>query len=239
MIVATSLEEIESPPPSALVAQPWSSLGKIAYEAIIEGILKGALPAGTQISIDGAARQLKMSNTPVREALSRLAAERLVLFSANRGYTVTPQITADEYHQLFEARRTLELASIKSAIIEPAAIDKIASILQRLSATEAAVEYEQYRSFNQADREFHLAFVSMSQNRFLRHAWEQLHFHLHVGRLYAGAGVIDSLEAWTEHEAIFNALKEGTRKELLQRMGDHIKNAELRLRRLVTRDKPT
>jgi DNA-binding GntR family transcriptional regulator len=221
-----ALEEIEP----SLVAQPWSSLGKIAYEAIVEGILKGVLPAGTQISIDGAARQLKMSNTPVREALSRLAAERLVLFSANRGYTVTPQITADEYHQLFEARRTLELASIKSAIIEPSAIDKIASILQRLATTETGVEYRQYRSFNQADREFHLAFVSRSQNRFLRHAWEQLHFHLHVG-------VIDSQEAYTEHEAIFKALKEGNRKELLQRMGDHIKNAESRLRRLVTRDK--
>jgi DNA-binding GntR family transcriptional regulator len=237
MIMSMALEEIESSQQASLIAQPWSSLGKIAYEAIIEGILKGVLPAGTQISIDGAARQLKMSNTPVREALSRLAAERLVLFSANRGYTVTPQITAEEYHQLFEARRTLELASIKSAIIEATAIDKISSILQRLSSTEAAVEYKQYRSFNQADREFHLAFVSMSQNRFLRHAWEQLHFHLHVGRLYAGAGVIDSQEACTEHEAIFNALEEGNRKELLQRMGDHIKNAETRLRRLVTRDK--
>jgi DNA-binding GntR family transcriptional regulator len=233
MIVTMTLEEIDSSQPSALVAQPWSSLGKIAYEAIIEGILKGALPAGTQISIDGAARQLKMSNTPVREALSRLAAERLVLFSANRGYTVTPRITADEYHQLFEARRTLELASIKSAVIEVSAIDKIAAIRHRLATTDAAVEYQQYRSFNEADREFHLAFVSMSQNRFLRHAWEQLHFHLHVGRLYAGAGVIDSAEASTEHEAIFNALKEGNRKELLQRMGDHIKNAETRLRRLV------
>ena len=236
MIVPMALEEIELSQ-APLVAQPWSSLGKIAYEAIVEGILKGVLPAGTQISIDGAARQLKMSNTPVREALSRLAAERLVLFSANRGYTVTPQITADEYHQLFEARRTLELASIKSAIIEPTAIDKIASILQRLATTETGVEYRQYRSFNQADREFHLAFVSGSQNRFLRQAWEQLHFHLHVGRLYAGAGVIDSQEAYTEHEAIFKALKEGNRKELLQRMGDHIKNAESRLRRLVTRDK--
>ena len=86
----------------ALVPQAWSSLGKIAYEAIVEAILTDALPAGAQVSIDGAAKQLKMSNTPVREALSRLAAERLVMFSANRGYTVTPRITTDEYHQLFE-----------------------------------------------------------------------------------------------------------------------------------------
>jgi DNA-binding GntR family transcriptional regulator len=228
-----SLEQLPASQEPSLVAQPWSSLGKIAYEAIIEGIFKGVLPAGTQISIDGAARQLKMSNTPVREALSRLAAERVVLFSANRGYTVTPKISGDEYHQLFEARRTLELASIKSAAMAPASIDKIGALLQRLSSTEGGIEYEQYHGFNQADREFHLAFVSMSQNLFLRHAWEQLHFHLHVGRLYAGAGVIDLQEARTEHQAIFQALKDGNRKELLQRMGDHIKNAETRLGRLV------
>ncbi|MBV9276240.1 MAG: GntR family transcriptional regulator [Verrucomicrobia bacterium] len=235
MIVALTFDPAEPPKEPSLIAPPWSSLGNIAYEAIIEGILTGSLPAGTQISIDGSARQLKMSNTPVREALSRLAAERLVLFSANKGYTVTPRITAEEYHQLFGARRTLELASIKSAIIEPSAIGKIASILHQLSTTEGGAEYEQYRAFNQGDREFHLAFVCMSRNRFLRHAWEQLHFHLHVGRLYAGAGVIDLQEARTEHQSIFEALKEGNRKELLKRISDHISNAESRLGRLVSR----
>jgi DNA-binding GntR family transcriptional regulator len=217
----------------ALVPQPWSSLGKIAYEAIVEAILTDALPAGAQVSIDGAAKQLKMSNTPVREALSRLAAERLVMFSANRGYTVTPRITTDEYHQLFEARRTLELASIRSAVFEPNAIAKIAGILHRLSTSEAGADYKHYHGFNLADREFHLAFVCMSRNRFLRHAWEQLHFHLHVGRLYAGAGVIDLQEARTEHQIIFETLKESNRKQLLKYIGEHIRNAESRLRRLV------
>lgn len=234
-IVPPALDQIEQTREPTLIAHPWSSLGKIAYEAIIEGILTGVLPAGTQISIDGTARQLKVSNTPVREALSRLAAERLVLFSANRGYTVTPRITAEEYHQLFQARRTLELASIRSAVIEPGGITKVATILQRLSTTGAGQEYKHCRAFNQADREFHLAFVSMSQNRFLRQAWEQLHFHLHVGRLYAGAGVIDRQEARVEHEAIFEALKRADRKELLKRIGEHIRNAECRLSRLVPR----
>jgi DNA-binding GntR family transcriptional regulator len=174
----------------------------------------------------------------VREALSRLAAERLVQFSANRGYTVTPRIRAEEYHQLFEARRTLELASIRSAVIEPDAVDRVAAVLHRLSATEAGPEYKHYRAFNHADREFHLALVSMSRNGFLRRAWEQLHFHLHVGRLYAGAGVIDLQEARTEHELIFEALKENNLKELVKRVGDHIRNAESRLRRLVAQRQP-
>jgi DNA-binding GntR family transcriptional regulator len=75
--------------------------------------------------------------------------------------------------------------------------------------------------------------MRMSRNLFLCHAWEQLNFHLHVGRLYAGAGVIDLEEARTEHQKIFEAAQESNRKELLKRMEDHIKNAQSRLRRLV------
>jgi DNA-binding GntR family transcriptional regulator len=235
--MAASLQSLDPPQLAALVPQPWSSLGKVAYEAIVEGILTGVLPAGSQVSIDRAAKQLNMSNTPVREALSRLAAERLVLFSANRGYTVTPQIAAEEYRQLFEARRTLELAAIRSAIIEPGAIAQIDSMLSPLRTIGATPEYKQYRAFNQADREFHWAIVRMSRNLFLRHAWEQLNFHLHVGRLYAGAGVIDLEEARTEHEGIFAAIRESDRKKLLKRVGDHIGNAESRLRQLVHQDK--
>ena len=219
--------------PQGLTAQPWSSLGSIAYEALLEGIFTGVLPAGAQVNIYGLAKQLQMSNTPVREALSRLAAERLVILSANRGYTVARLISAEEYDQLFEARRALELAALKSARVDASGVRRVAAILERLTADDSGPEYRQYRPFSRADREFHSAMVQMSRNGFLRHAWEQLHFHLHVGRLYAGSGVIDHEEACLEHQAIFAALQAGNLKLLVQRVGEHIRNAERRLRALL------
>jgi DNA-binding GntR family transcriptional regulator len=217
-----------------LIAQPWSSLAGIAYEAIVEGIVTGVLPAGSQVSIDGVSRQLKMSNTPVREALSRVAAERLIMLSANRGYTVAPRITEEDYHQLFEARRVLEIAAIKSAIINSKTTARVAKVMDQFLGTDSSPEYKHYRNFNRGDREFHLALVQMSRNRFLCHAWEQLHFHLHVGRLYAGAGIIDHQEACAEHEQIFAALQANDRKNALKRVGEHIEKAEQRLRQLLS-----
>jgi hypothetical protein len=41
--MTVSLDQIEARQEAALVPQPWSSLGKTAYEAIVEGILTGAL----------------------------------------------------------------------------------------------------------------------------------------------------------------------------------------------------
>ncbi len=225
-------ETLVKPLERKLIAPPWSSLAAIAYEAIVEGILTGVLPAGWQISIASVAQQLKMSNTPVREALSRVAAERLITLSANRGYTVAPRISEQDYHQLFEARRILELAAIKSAIINSETTSRVTNVMKRFAGTDSSPEYRHYRDFNRADREFHLALVQMSRNRFLCHAWEQLHFHLQVGRLYAGAGIIDHKEACNEHERIFAALKADDRKKVLKCVGEHIHAAKRRLTQL-------
>ncbi len=230
--ITTMPESLVEPLEPNLIAQPWSSLAGIAYEAIVEGILTGVLPAGSQISIAGLSQQLKMSNTPVREALSRVAAERLITLSANRGYTVAPRITEEDYHQLFEARYVLEVAAIRSAIINTETISRVAFVMKGFLGTDSSPEYKHYRDFNRADREFHLALVQMSRNRFLCRAWEQLHFHLQVGRLYAGAGIIDHKEACNEHEQIFAALKADDRKKVLNCVGEHIRKAERRLAQL-------
>ena len=59
-----------------------------AADAIRESILAGRIPAGARIAELDLARQLSVSRTPIREALSRLAAEGLVELSPNRGARV-------------------------------------------------------------------------------------------------------------------------------------------------------
>jgi DNA-binding GntR family transcriptional regulator len=63
-------------------------------------ILTGELPAGSRITQDEVARRLGVSTTPVREALSRLAAEGFIEGSPNRSFRVnalTPDDTRDVY----------------------------------------------------------------------------------------------------------------------------------------------
>ena len=225
------LEPGSSPP--ALVPPAFSSLASGAYETILQGIMTGALPAGSQLSIDGLAKQLRMSNTPVREALSRLAAERLVTQSANRGYTIAQPVTPEEFHHLFTARTALEVAAAETARLGPDAVSEVAKVMRHFFGAKGSREYRDYRNFNLADRELHLALVRVSRNKFLAHAWAQLHFHLHVGRLYASAGVIDFDEARAEHDAIFRALEAKDRKALTKRIAEHSRRAEQRLSRLL------
>src|SRR3546814_4698611 len=63
---------------------------------------------GERIPIDTVARQLGISQTPIREALSQLEAEKLVYKTTNVGYRASPQMTPEEVHDLYTLRLLIE-----------------------------------------------------------------------------------------------------------------------------------
>ena len=68
--------------------QQYLSLTEIAYNTLLEAIINQDFPPGAPVSIDNLAQQLKMSNTPVREALMRAHGEGLVTQKINHGFVV-------------------------------------------------------------------------------------------------------------------------------------------------------
>src|SRR5690349_1585399 len=98
-----------------LKRQQYLSLTDIAYNTLIEAIINQDFQPGASISIDSLARQLNMSNTPVREALMRAHGERLVNQKTNHGFVVANILTPEEMHQLFEVRHVLEIYALTEA----------------------------------------------------------------------------------------------------------------------------
>lgn len=210
-----------------------TSLAGQAYEAIIEAIFDRQLQPGARLSIDGAARELGMSITPVREALSQIAAQRLVLQESNRGYTVAPLLSEREFHDLFAVRRLLEEHALEVMDLDAEAVESLRRIVSQMPIMENGAHYREYRDFNFADREFHRTIVAMASNDVLLRSWDDLHFHLHVGRLYAGVGLIDLDHALREHSEIVSALQRGDRQAALQALTGHVRGAEARLIHLL------
>ena len=209
------------------------SLPDLAYETIVEAIVDGRLASGNRLSIDHLARELDMSNTPIREALSRVAADRLVSQQPNRGYTVTPMLSETEYHELFDVRHLIEVHALTVGALDSIDHSQLIALNAQMAAASSGPSYREFSSFNKQDRDFHRALVGASSNPFLINAWDNLHFHLHVGRLYAGAGVIDRTEALDEHAAIINALRSGDQRQAVESVSRHIRQAENRLRHLL------
>lgn len=64
-----------------------ASASERAYQRLKHGILSGAIPAGP-LETRALGDRLRMSVTPIREALARLNAERIVRLAPHQGYVV-------------------------------------------------------------------------------------------------------------------------------------------------------
>ena len=93
-----------------LKAVQTQSLVDLAYTQLLEGITSGHFNEQDRIVIDTVAEELGISRIPVREALARLHAQKLLSYERNKGYKVLPK---DDYRVLFQARLVIEPSAIK------------------------------------------------------------------------------------------------------------------------------
>lgn len=91
------------------------TLADEAYTELKSRIMRSELVPGAKLSIDGLAKQLAFSQTPIREALARLESEGLLARRPLSGYTVEPLLSAAEFDDLFEIRMLLEPRAARRA----------------------------------------------------------------------------------------------------------------------------
>src|ERR1041385_3913834 len=84
-----------------------SGLAEEVYRRIRSDIMSLKLPPDTRISIDSLARELGVSQTPIREALSMLEAIGLVTKRHFVGYCSAPQLNRKQLDELYEVRLLL------------------------------------------------------------------------------------------------------------------------------------
>ena len=84
------------------------------YERLKARLLERPLTPGRTLQIGPWAAELRVSSTPVREALTRLAAEGLILFAPKKGFFArTP--TETEIRGLYAANAALVQAAVDHA----------------------------------------------------------------------------------------------------------------------------
>jgi DNA-binding GntR family transcriptional regulator len=85
-----------------------ASLAERAYHALRDRIVTLEMPPGSLIREEELMKQLGMSRTPLREALSRLGREKLVTVMSRRG-TFVSEVNVGDVGQIYEFRRELEV----------------------------------------------------------------------------------------------------------------------------------
>lgn len=135
------------------------------YTEVREDILALRLPPGATIDESSLEARFGVSRTPVREAMIRLAGERLITLLPNRGARVTP-IDIDEFPELFEALELCQRVTIRWAALRRT--DEDVAQMRRLN--QAFVESAQRRdtkAMGDRNREFHEAVARACGNRYV------------------------------------------------------------------------
>jgi len=158
---------------SVLDFAPAQSLTDRAYGEIEEMIITLRLAPGSPISESELSVHLGIGRTPIREALQRLARERLVSIFPRRGIIVT-EINVASQLRLLEVRRELERLIARSAA-RRATDDERDRFRALAAAFEAAAKANDDVTFMRIDRDFNVLCSAASHNEFAAGAMSLMH----------------------------------------------------------------
>ncbi|WP_428248327.1 GntR family transcriptional regulator [Ferrovibrio sp.] len=128
------------------------------YQRLRAEILSCTLAPGANLHEAELAERFAISKSPIRDALMRLEAERLVLVAPRKGYRVAP-ISVSDARDLFGLRMVLEQAAAPDVAANASESDLKTLDRFRSLAAWGGGDFVTY------NREFHCAVVELCSNR--------------------------------------------------------------------------
>lgn len=142
-----------------------ASLSELAYHQVRRKILFQELKAGDPVNEQMLAQQMKISRTPVREGVMRLAHEGLVKILPRKGIIVAEQ-NIETMRLCFEARLPCEIQIARLAALRAKDSD-IAAMEAALAPVERLINKRQFNDLLIADEKFHASLAAASHNGLL------------------------------------------------------------------------
>lgn len=213
-------------PPDAARVNPVRARGLVAQvtDEVRARLASDAYPPGTAVSIARLVAELGVSHTPVREALARLAAEGLLRFEDNIGYSVPPLPTARDYTDWAVARLVIECNALLYVLgpLDARLIDEADAINARIAATDFGSSAEGVRAYSEANWAFHAKLIGLARNPLLDDAHARLYRAPQFSRIFLGRGIRNQTRVVAEHRAILRQLRRGERAAAAEALRTHI-----------------
>jgi len=200
------------------------ALADQVYDRLMADLVDERLEPGSNVSIDGLSRQLGVSQTPVREALSRLEATGLVTRVPYKGYRIPPPFSLEDLRQLSDARRVIEPANawLAARRATPELCEGLHQDVRDLEGAPRGSSFAEFREYLQADERFHHRIAEHTGNTYLFRAYSALGGHLQRYRLFVGRGVTDFGPTHREHRAILEAIRSRDSERARAAMEAHV-----------------
>ena len=140
------------------------SLASMVYQEIMADIILGRLEPGSRLLLSELQDTYEVGSSPIREALSQLAGEGLVIRLEHKGFRVAPA-SADELLEIIKTRCWLEEIALRESIRDGDERweERIVLAHHRLSKTPRPTGkslLEDRLEWEKRHREFHLTLIS-------------------------------------------------------------------------------
>jgi len=191
-------------------------LTDLVYEKLKVMIDDGVLTPGQKINKLELSKMLGVSQTPINDALSRLAGEKFLEQRSRQGYFVRA-FSDEELVALFEMRGALEGMAIRLCC-ENATSDQIEELSRCFEGFSFPLNEKTYMDYVHADKNFHEKVIRYSGNSIL---WELSRTSGYMIKSNMKGLTRPPEETYPEHVAMVHALKERNGDEAQRLMIQH------------------
>ena len=204
------------------LTEDWSLTDRVHW-LLKRTIIDGKIPLGTRLVEKDLANRLKVSRSPLREAIQRLQFDGLVrIVPRKESYVV--EFSEKELLDIFQVRENLEglavqLAAVRITNEQLDAIEReLVHVQEILSDDEASYPME-------SNRDFHDVILEASGNKRLADIMRMLQSPFQLLRRLSAAVPGRARSALNEYFGIFEALRARDGELVRKRTCEHIQNA--------------
>ncbi len=211
-----------------------TTLSEAAHQAIRRNIITGALAPGSKLVVAALAQALKLSATPINEALAGLEREGLVTYSPHRGYFVRT-VTHEDIEETYSVREAFELLAVRNAAknAEKTVIRELKEILRQ--ARQSLRETDTSR-FSDLDLEFHRVIWNSLNNSLATRVGELIGVQIRLLVAATARAPGRFRGAFEEHNEIYQAIRNRDPVWAVSSMRTHLHNAKTALENAVVKE---
>lgn len=204
-----------------------------AYAELKRRVLDNEFPPGAYVLEQELADLLRMSRTPIREALVRLANEGLVELRPRHGMRVLP-ISAQDMRDIYVILTALEPEVAAEVAARGLPADQIAELRGAVTDMEAALARDDLPAWAEADERFHRLLVGASANQRLQSVILQFWEQAHRVRMLTLRLRPKPVQSTREHHELMDAIEAGAAERARDIHRSHRERAAVMLAELLT-----
>ncbi|MFQ6067192.1 MAG: GntR family transcriptional regulator [bacterium] len=201
--------------------------------ALQNKIIRREWKPNQRIYVDKLSKEFNISQTPIREALYKLAGMNLVNIKPRLGIYAA-SFSKQDVREILEIRMVLETLAIQkiSEIYE----DLITKMKNNLRLFRETLKAGDFAANNEIDRAFHFLIIEASGSKQLCRVYQNLHSHLIVQMLLYEdeKKALEELHmTGKEHLKIAQAFEKKDKKEIRKAVRNHLNNVKQRIAKSV------